>query len=543
MKLLSFIICMLITNSMSAFEIEKPDDLYPIDGASEILYSQELDDTPYFLERLSQDKFLLMTLDDNDIELLEYSLSKDTTVLKMEFEYDNGESIENYLIKGNKLLLFTTFATLEALIGKRANGFLDRIVTINLDSYQVEDCRFVFSNYNRDNMEDYEEQNDWKFCSDTIPDETYTIDFEKLNIAPNEYKQMIITFNKDSTVKNYLGIAYSNENKERFIYTGNLDINTLKNTSSINKFDDGKIWTYISYVYLDDESNVYFVGVQNDNEKKIRRIVASKVTPKGVITSNIQDISYTLTDKLNTIGSFELFKNENGKLSLFGYSKHYDDGKWYKDPISAITLLELNLQTLDINYKEKSISIEDGKKLNGDDKILRFNSINKVIETKDGYTLLTETYATTGTTISRNYNANYLFNAHSEDLNLISLDKELDIKWNKHIYRDFEAIRLKMGPIKGTYFDKSNTNSLYLKPEVNGDTLSFTYSTTEPEDEIIRVSFNINTGEKIYQQSIFKNDGTLSYFPGNHLKVGDDEYVGTLNNSNNFIVRYKLFKK
>ncbi len=533
---------LLFATTLYSQEIEIPDDLFPIEGASKILYSYEFDDAPYFLERLNQDTFLIMTLDGNDIELHNYSLSKDTTELKLEFEYDDDESIENYLIRGNELLLFTTYATKESIIGKGATGFLDKLITIDLDSYEIKDCKYVFSSYNSEDFEYTNWDNDCEFCSDTVNEDLFTINYEKLEIIPNEYKELRITFNKDSTVKNYLGITYSEGERERYIYSWNLNLKTFESTTSLIKFEDEGAWLHVNYVYLDDENNVFFLGEQYENKKNSRVIVASKITPEGVITTNYKDISHIKNRNWITHGTFEQFKNEDSKLSLFGYTKHGDNNKWYEDPNASIILLELNLKTLDIDYKEKTISIVEGKKLNNSDYDLRFNCINKVIETKDGYTLLTETYDTKGSTKSYNYESNTLFSAVLEDINLISLDKELNIRWNKHINRDFRDIRLNMGPKKGIYNDRFNTSSLYLKPDVYENEITFTYTTTLPEDEIIRVSFDVNTGEKIYQQSIFENDGTMSYFPWNHYEIRDEEYVGILNKAGYYIVRYKLFK-
>lgn len=527
---------LLFATTLYSQEIEIPDDLFPIEGASKILYSYEFDDAPYFLERLNQDIFLIMTLDGNDIELHNYSLSKDTTELKLEFEYDDDETIENYLIKENKLLLFTNYSTKKAVFG--TTGFFDRLITINLDSYQVEDCRVVFTNYNKDYMEDYEPEDDLEFCSDSVSDYAFTIDFDKQEVLPNDYRGLVVTFNDDSTVKNYFGVTYNNETRETYLFSGNLNLKNMKTTSSLNKLNDGKTWIYMNYIYLDDESNVYFIGNQSDKEKKTRNIVAGKITPGGVITNKILNIPFSTDEGFNTLGSFELFKNEKGKLSLFGYSKHYEDEDFYEKSNSAIILIELELNSLEIKYKQKKITIDEGIALNGDNEKLRFNTINKVIETNDGYTLLTETNETTWNMSD----GHYFFYAYSENINLISLDKELKIKWNKHIYRDFNDRSYKTGPKKSKFFDQNNSISTYLKPEVYGDIISFTYSTTVPKKEIVRVSFDVNTGEKIYQQSIFENDGTMSYFPLNHFRVGDDEYVGVLSEDNNYIVRYKLFK-
>jgi hypothetical protein len=529
--------------SILSGELKLYDDLYPIEGASKILYSYEFGDAPYFLERLNQDIFLIMTLDGNDIELYEYNLSKDTIIMKMEFECDSDESIENYLIKGNELLLFTTYSTKESIIGKGTTGFLDKLIIINLDRYEVKDCRYVFSNYNIEDFEYTNWENDCEFCSDTVNEDAFTVDFEKLDIIPNEYREIRTTYNKDSTIKNYLGLVYSKADKTRYIYSGNLDLNTLKNTSSINKFEDNNGWMNINYIHLDEKANVYFLGEQYNDKNKSRVLIASKITPEGVMTSSIKDISHIKNENWITHGTFEQLKNENNKLSLFGYTKHGEVDKWYKDPNASFILIGLNLKTLEIEYKEKNISIDEGKKLNNNDYELRFNNISKVMETKDGFILLTETYEAIGSTRSYNYTTNQLFYAFLEDINLISMDRDLNIKWNKHIYRDFKDLRLKMGPIRGNYIDRFNTNSLYLKPEFNENEISFTYTTTEPEDEIIRVIFDLNTGEKIYQQSIFENDGIISYFPWNHINVGNNEYVGILNKLDNYIVRYKLFKK
>lgn len=191
---------------------------------------------------------------------------------------------------------------------------------------------------------------------------------------------------------------------------------------------------------------------------------------------------------------------------------------------------------MQFELKSRMFTEEEGKALNNDEDELKFNRINGIYEVDGGYVVLAESCKRIVTRYDGDHSYEYYFN----DINLFSLDEELNFRWNNFLDRDI----ISDDKIFGN--SRSSTSKLptqiTLTPMLVGDELTYIYSTTKPEEEIKRVTYNIKTGDLIKETSLFENDGLPSYSPGYQFPVGNDEFVTLIFEDDYFIVKYKLLK-
>ena len=116
------------------------------------------------------------------------------------------------------------------------------------------------------------------------------------------------------------------------------------------------------------------------------------------------------------------------------------------------------------------------------------------------------------------------------------------MKWNNFIDREANVSGGIHGNPTNSYFNSSDPVHINIIPELTDNEISFIYSTTEPEDEIRRIKYNLTTGEKIEEISLFENDGVPSYFPGFQFPIGNNEFVTLINQKDFYLVKYKLSK-
>ena len=100
------ILFVLFSFSTYGNDFDIPNDLEPIEGASEILFSYEFDDKPKFIQRINDKEFLIVIEDGEDYITYLYDSEKDTTVQKSEFEIDEDETLYEYHLMGDKLYLY-----------------------------------------------------------------------------------------------------------------------------------------------------------------------------------------------------------------------------------------------------------------------------------------------------------------------------------------------------------------------------------------------------------------------------------------------------
>ncbi len=530
-----------------ADDIEIPDELEPIEGASEIVYSYEFDDRPSFIERINENEFLMLLLDGDDAIIYVYNTVTNKTEKKSEFIINDDERLIEYKIKDGKLKLRFTNGEGGSIFGfGGTDGFYWRETIVDLKTYKPITSRIFYTTIEEDDF-DYEDYNDdLEYAQKSFDKSIFIKGLEEKEIEPNDFRYYSTTYNEaDSNRKNFFYLIIDDNEYTMYGLSSNFDKEGgLPNTKLVVLQDSAEDYENITYQYsyLDDQSNLYFVMSWLNDDIDKRYISVNKISPDGKLTQKIKEVALEIDGDEYAYRRFEKISLINNRLKLFGISRYEGDEGQELESISSISILDIDLNTMDFEFKEQFLTEDEGETINNEDDDLKFNVINKVIEKDDGYVVLAENNKLHVIVTTSKYGTSYTYLYFFNDINLFALDKDLNVKWNNFIDREIYVNGNIFGNPSNSYFGSNNASHVNLVPNVTSNDISFIYSTTEPEDEIRRIKYNLTTGEKIEEISLFENDGVASYFPGSQFSIGNNEYVTLINQDEFYLVRYKLLK-
>jgi len=143
--LTTILLLLLTTSTFTIFsqEIEIPDDFQPIEGTSEILYSYEFDDKPKFMDRISDSEFIIFDIHDEEAKIFLYNIGKNSVELKSEFIINELESLDDYRIDENKLILL--FKNYAGRIGNKNEGYYWRETIVDLNTFQPITSEIIYT--------------------------------------------------------------------------------------------------------------------------------------------------------------------------------------------------------------------------------------------------------------------------------------------------------------------------------------------------------------------------------------------------------------
>lgn len=543
------LLVLLISTSLFGNEVDIPNDLEPIDGASEILFSQEFDEKPKFMARVSDTEFIITDIHDEIAKIYSYSTTNNKLELKSEFVINIRESLDDFQVHGDKLkMLFVNYA---GGIGNNNQGYYWRETIIDLNTYLPYSSKIIFTTIDlrEFNLDDYNKDLDYaQNFVDSNMFLLYVRGNKKIEIEPGEYLAFYDTYNsKDSSRKNFLSLIHEDYSRTLYVRATNFESSTASPKSYLVELFDStealKLFA-LHWTYLDNNSNFYFLFSWYDKRVSKRYLSLNKFTPQGELKYYFREIEPEIDfDEDYIIHDFEPFSIIDNKIKAIGLARHAGSEALESQPLAAIYIAELDLNTLEFDIKSKILTVREGQVLNQDKDKLKFNIINKVIETDYGYAILAEHNKVHK--IANNHSAGGInIKVKSQhfyhSINLIALDKELNIKWNKLIEnRNLHSFRSVWGQSR-TPVDRY-AGQVTLRPIVGADNISFTYSTDE-DGMIKRVKYSTNTGELMEEVPLFKNDGVASYCPGYQFSIGNNEYVTMVIEDDYYLVRYKLLK-
>ncbi|TNE34583.1 hypothetical protein EP342_02665, partial [bacterium] len=512
---------------LKADEIEIPDDLVPIAGSAEILYSYELDDKPKFIQRINDTQFLIAIIDDEDFSVYLYDATKNKTEKKSEFIINDDETLYEYHLVGDKLYLY--FVNYEGggtflSFALSTDGLYWRETVVDLKTFKPESSRIFYTSIFEEDfeMENYSE--DLEYATQTVDKKIFLSGQEEKEIEPEDYRGYYITYNDvDSARMNITQLIYEDDEYKLYARNTNYykygDSPETKLVLLKDSVEDLKGLGLV-YTYLDSQSNLFYLMSWIDDDKEKKYISFNKVTPKGEHKETIKEVPLEVDDDEYYFKTFYPISKSDESIELFGISRFEGEGITGLEPISGIYILNLNLKTMEFDLKSKTLTEDEGDKLNKGEDEMKFNRIDAVYKQDGGYVVLAENNKLHTIITKTKYNTLYTYLYYFNDINLFSVDKDLNFRWNNFMDRDFHTDDDKIfgNPLSSTSITPVQVN---LKPERKGDEVTYIYSTSEPENEIRRVTYNIKTGEKVSEVSLFENNGVPSYSPGYQFPIGN----------------------
>lgn len=521
MKKYAFVVALFTFYIASAGDMAIPDDFQPIEGSSEILYSYEFDEKPKFIARLNETDFIIMYIKDDEAKAYKYNAADNTVELKSEFPIRDGETLYDFQIRGNELhLLFRNYA---GDIGNNNDGYYWRKTILDLTTYKPKSSRIIFTTIDFKKFELDEYNDDLEYADNFVDTTMFQLlvqGNQSIEIEPIEYVSFTDTYNMhDSSRFNYLSLI--NEDFSHILYARvtNFDGIGLSPKSYLVPLLDSlelKKNFGIQWTYLDDNSNLFFIVSWHDKRLKKRFISLNVVTAAGAFYHNIKELATEIDgDDDYVIHRFEPFSQDGNILKAMGISRFNGSESLEVQPISGIYIATINLKTLDFDLKSRTLTENEGNKINGRLGNLKFNIINKVIETENGYVVLAEhnkVHKIVNTVNPQSTMIHTSYNHFFHTINLFAMDKDLNIKWNRLIpNRDLHNFLSIWGqtlnPIDQVAYQTT------LQPIVKDDFISFMYSTKQKE-EVKRVKYNFKSGELVEETPFFKNDEIASFSPG-----------------------------
>ena len=549
--LTTILLLLLTTSTFTIFsqEIEIPDDFQPIEGTSEILYSYEFDDKPKFMDRISDSEFIIFDIHDEEAKIFLYNIGKNSVELKSEFIINELESLDDYRIDENKLILL--FKNYAGRIGNKNEGSYWRETIVDLNTFQPITSEIIYTTIDINLFEIDEYNDDLSYANNDIDTSMfllYTRGSERIEIEPREYTSFYDTYNQnDSSMKSYLSFVHEQFSRKLYARATFFDPDGNNTKSFLVEILDSTEQirtTGVHWTYLDDNSNLYFLFSWHDKHLSKRFITFNRISPNGAYRYYYREIDTELEfDDDYVIHEFETFSKNGNIHKAMGVARLSGSEALQVQPVVGMYLAEFNLETLEFNLQRKEISKLEGNKLNNDEDYLKFNIINRVIETNDGYVVLAEhnkVHNIYHSAKPRGIGLNYKSNHHYHSINLFKLDKNLNFIWNKHIEdRNLHGFRGVWGQSRNSV--NRYANHVTLRPTFEQNNFSFTYS-SKKDTLIKRVTYNIEDGSLIEEIPLFKNDQISSYCPGYQFPVGKNEFITLLIEDDYYLVRYKLLK-
>ena len=189
MARLVVLLILIFSHVVSADEVEIPDDLYPIEGASEIIYSYEFDDYPKFIERISEDEFIVVIFDSEDVITYVYNTKTNKTEKKSEFIINEDERLIEYKVNGNKLILRFTNSESGSFFGfGGVDGFYWRETIVDLKTFKPESSRIFYTTIDEDDFEFEDYNEDLEYADKTLDKSLFIKGLEEKEIEPEDFK-------------------------------------------------------------------------------------------------------------------------------------------------------------------------------------------------------------------------------------------------------------------------------------------------------------------------------------------------------------------
>ncbi|PKL77883.1 MAG: hypothetical protein CVV25_13310 [Ignavibacteriae bacterium HGW-Ignavibacteriae-4] len=539
----------LISTALYGNEFDIPNDLEPIDGASEILFSQEFDDKPKFMARVSETEFIITDIHDEIAKIFSYSTTTNKLEFKSEFVINRKETLDDFQVHGDKLqLLFINYA---GGIGNNNEGYYWRETIVDLNTYLPISSKIFFTTIDIREFDLDEYNEDLDYANNYVDSNMFLLYVrgdKKIEIEPGEYLSFYDTYNnKDSSRKNFLSLIHEDFSRTIYARATNFESRSSSPKSFlVELFDSSEVYKLfgLHWTYLDDNSNFYFLFSWYDKRVSKRFLSFNKFTPQGELRYYYREIEPEIEfDDDYKIHDFEIVSTKDSIFKLIGMARHAGDESMEVQPVAAIYMADINLNSLVFDFKSKILTVREGLIINKNKEELKFNIINKVIETEDGYVILAEhnkSHKIANNHSPRGINLKIKYEHFYHSINLIAFDKNLNLKWNNVIEnRNLHSYRSVWGQSR-TPVDRY-AGQVSLQPTIGTDNISFIYSSNE-DKKIKRVKYNTNTGEQLEEVPLFKNDGVASYCPGYQFHIGNNEYVTMVIEDDYYLVRYKLLK-
>lgn len=275
-------------------EYEIPDDLKPIQGASEILYSYEFDDKPRIILRINENEFLVIITDGEDYITYVYNSKTNITEKKSEFEINDDESLQNIHLFEGKVYLYFVNSVYKNFFSSGPCGEYFRETIISLETYLPESSRIYYTTISEEDFQIEDYGDDLGYPTKEVDNKIFIEGLEEKDIEPFEYSSYFITYNSnDSARKNIFHIISETDEYKSYAkvtnyytYGGSPETNLVL----LNDSTEGLSEETIYYTYLDDNSNLYFVMSWVNIDLEIRYLSFNRITPDGRFTETIKEV-------------------------------------------------------------------------------------------------------------------------------------------------------------------------------------------------------------------------------------------------------------
>lgn len=574
----AFIILTLLTLTVyNSYAIDIPDDFVPIENNAEILFSYEFDNPPVFISKIDDNRVIIGTKSTDELELFIYDSKTNEMNDILELKTNMVERMVSHNVENNKLVL-----VMAGLVGfgafSRGDAYARKIV-INIYSKAIEEnvplYLYQYSKLDDDELIDELELTKLDQSVVRVDADKY---LENLGVEINTLPIAIDVSPKLTENSNPLatGLTFFPDDKdENVILLSNMSrtANDLKGII-FNKIEDTEN-LIILYSDYQKEYTLFLAAWYNPNTEK-NFISMNKVTFDGKLVQKVKEIP------MNPDYRFQKFAPIKGKgdgsLKLFGYAEKFPNSSSFLDyifepgkkfkfgdhfdsgaEVSHFAMIKANMNTLDFELTVKPIEESLKSKPEFKDLELVLNNINNVIEKDNGLVIFAEnsffsirnetrnktSFETNARTGKSEYSSNsqtmYVSKYYFGNINLFSIDKDMNLLWSSEIeYRDMTK-DISPFEIPNTMSNKM-PDEQYLNPMITDKDITFIYTTTKPEDEIRKVKFSLVDGKKLEEYSLFNNDGSVSYTPGNQIEMGSNVYSTVLSQDDYYFVKYKLNK-
>ncbi|PKL79055.1 MAG: hypothetical protein CVV25_09345 [Ignavibacteriae bacterium HGW-Ignavibacteriae-4] len=561
----------------SAYAIDIPDDFAPIENSAEILFSYEFDDPPVFISKIDDNKVIIGTKTREEIGLFVYDNKTNEINEIGELKTSMVERMLSHNVENNKLVLVMTGVVGFGVFSKGDSYARKIVYDINNEKIEKNELLFLFQSSKLDDDEIMDELELTKLDAtvNRVDAEKYFTDNDiainslpiALEISPNinnfnNPMSMGLSFYPDSKDENVLLLAGLTEN--------GVGIKTIKYKKL--KEVENLIIHYADY----NSEAVTFLAEWYNPETEKNFMSLNKITKDGKISETVKELPLNPDYRFQKFAPIE--KKENGSLKLFGYAEKFPNGSNFLDyifepgkkfdfgdhfnnlaEVSHFAMINANLNTLEFELTVKPIEESLKNKPEFKDLELVINNINNVMQKDNRLVIFAEnsffsmkqesgsksSFETNPRTGKSEFKSSsypmIVTKYYFRNINLFSIDNDMNLLWSSEI-EDRDLVK-DISP-----FDIPNAMSnklpeeLYLKPTITDNDITFTYTTTEPEDEIRKVKFSLVDGKKLEEVSLFNNDGYASYTPGQQIGMGQNIYGTILNLDDYYFVKYKLNK-
>ena len=527
-------------------EIEIPDELTPYKNNSEILFSYEFDEKPEFIEQISDKEYLILVIDDDEAYLYTYNSVSNKVEIKLEFIVVEDETLDEYKIIDNRLELFFRSYYYQYENPQGDYSIYLRQTILDIESFSIVDSKIIYTTEIKEDFDNEKINEDLEYSNESfnegmLIEEEY---LEELEIELEDNSRLYKVYNENDSTKFVIfnQIFDDDLEKDYLRYTFfDPNIKSPKNKIILLKDSTNELYyKNIVYTYLDDNSNLFFLYHWLDYENEKRFLSLCKLSPKDEIITSHFELDYQLFDEEYWVNKFYETSKENDIIHTLGFASSRENGS-----IVSLYKAEIDLKKVVFNLKQKKISEEEGEKINSGKEIFSIGRIFDIIEKNNEFIVFGERSKLNLKKTKRDFSTSYLYTYIFQNINIFKVDENLNIIWNNYIERDIDYF----GNFLGNKISAEDLSPIQLLPkgQLKDNIYTFTYTTSEPDDYVMRVSYDIKTGKKTSETILFENDGMPSFMPGSQIELGNNEYVTILNfndfySENYYLIRYKLNK-